>query len=105
MLVSVQLATAALLVVSAIVLVPCRAPKLVPEIVTKVPIIPDAGEMPVTTGRPDTVKPAPLVATPLTVTITFPLVAPVGTVATIKVALQSLIVVAGVPLNATELEP
>jgi hypothetical protein len=61
--------------------------------------------MPVTTGRPDTVKPAPLVATPLTVTITFPLVAPVGTVATIKVALQSLIVVAGVPLNATELEP
>jgi hypothetical protein len=105
MLVSLQLATAALLAFRETVFVPCAAPKFAPEIVTKVPTIPDDGERLVTTGRPDTVKLAPFVATPLTVTITFPVVAPGGTVATINVALQLEIVIAAVPLNATVLEP
>ena len=47
----------------------------------------------------------PLLATPLTVTTTFPVVAPVGTDATIDVALQFAIVVATVPLNVRELVP
>ena len=46
----------------------------------------------------------PLLATPPTVTTTFPVVAPVGTVAVIDVAPQFVIVVAVVPLNATVLE-
>jgi len=45
----------------------------------------------------------PLLATPPTVTTTLPVVAPVGTVATIDVALQLVIVVAVVPLNVTVL--
>jgi hypothetical protein len=105
MLASLQLATATLLVFSETVFVPCAAPKFAPEIVTKVPTIPDNGERLVTTGKPDTVKPAPFVATPFTVAITLPVVAPVGTAATINVALQLLIVVAVVPLNPTVLEP
>jgi hypothetical protein len=51
-----------------------------------------------------TVKPAPLLATPLTVTITFPVVAPEGTDVAMLVALQ-LVVVAGVPLKVTVLVP
>jgi hypothetical protein len=45
-----------------------------------------------------------LLATPPTVTTTFPVVAPVGTVTTILVALQ-LVGVAVVPLNLTVLAP
>ena len=52
-----------------------------------------------------TAKLTPLLATPPTVTITFPVVAPVGTVATTLVALQLVTVVAGVPLNVTVLLP
>jgi hypothetical protein len=51
-----------------------------------------------------TVKPTPLLATPPTVTTTFPVVAPLGTGATILVALQ-LVGVAAVPLNVTVLVP
>jgi hypothetical protein len=47
----------------------------------------------------------PLLATLLTVTTTFPVVAPVGTDATIDVALQVPIVVATVPLKVKELVP
>src|SRR5208283_2678163 len=51
-----------------------------------------------------TVKLAPLLATPPTVTTTFPVVAPVGTGAVMLVALQ-LAGEAEVPLNVTVLPP
>jgi len=51
-----------------------------------------------------TVKVTPLLATPPTVTTTFPVVAPVGTGVTMLVALQ-LVGVAAVPLNFTVLVP
>jgi hypothetical protein len=51
-----------------------------------------------------TVNETPLLATPLTVTTTFPVVAPVGTGALIEVELQ-LLGVAVVPLNFTVLVP
>jgi hypothetical protein len=56
------------------------------------------------TGVGRTVKPTPLLPTPLTVTTTFPVVAPVGTGVTIVVALQ-LVGVAAVPLKVTVLLP
>src|SRR5260370_18842825 len=51
-----------------------------------------------------TVKLTPLLATPPTVTTTFPVVAPAGTGATMLVALQ-LVGVAVVPLNVTVFVP
>jgi hypothetical protein len=51
-----------------------------------------------------TAKLTPLLAVPPTVTTTFPVVAPVGTAATMLVALQ-LVAVAAVPLNVTVLVP
>ena len=51
-----------------------------------------------------TVKVTPLLATPPTVTATLPVVAPLGTGATMLVALQ-LVGVAAVPLNFTALVP
>jgi hypothetical protein len=87
------------------VLVPWVAPKLVPVIVTKAPTAPDVGDRLVMLGADTTVNVLPLLATPLTVTTTFPVVAPVGTVATIDVAPQLVIVVAVVPLKVTELVP
>jgi hypothetical protein len=56
-------------------------------------------------GVGSTVNATPLLSTPLAVTTTFPVVAPVGTVATIDVALQLPIAVAAVPLNFTVLVP
>jgi hypothetical protein len=55
-------------------------------------------------GAATTVKLTPLLATPDTVTTTFPVVAPLGTVAAMLVALQ-LVAVAVVPLNFTVLLP
>jgi hypothetical protein len=55
-------------------------------------------------GVGKTVKLTPLLATPPTVTTTLPVVAPVGTGATIDVALQ-LVGVAAAPLNVTVLLP
>src|SRR5579872_271520 len=59
-------------------------------------------------GPPDdvtpTVKLTPLLDCPPTVTTTFPVVAPLGTAATMLVALQ-LVGVAAVPLNVTVLVP
>src|SRR5260370_11039909 len=52
-----------------------------------------------------TVKFAPLLATPPTVTTTLPVVAPAGTGTVMLVAVQLLAVPAGVPLNVTVLEP
>jgi len=63
------------------------------------------GDKLVMLGADTTVKDTPLLAAPLTVTTTLPVVAPVGTVATMDVALQLPIVVAVVPLNFTVLVP
>jgi hypothetical protein len=54
---------------------------------------------------PVTVKFTPLLATPPTVTTTFPVVAPVGAATTTVVAFQLLAVPADVPLNVTVLVP
>jgi hypothetical protein len=87
------------------VLVPCVAPKLLPVIVTTVPASPEVGFRVLIEGAAAvTVKVTPLLATPLTVTTTLPLVAPPGTVTVMLVALQ-LLTVAGVPLNVTVLLP
>ena len=86
------------------VLVPWVAPKFVPVIMTEVPIAPDVGDKPVMLGAAETVNVKQLLATPLTVTMTQPVVEPVGTGTTMLVALQ-LVGVAGVPLNVTVLVP
>lgn len=83
--------------------IPCVTPKLVPVIVTAVPIEPDVTDKLAMLGAPVTVKVTPLLATPETVTTTFPVFAPKGTAATIWVGLQ-LVGVAGVPSNVTALE-
>ena len=87
------------------VLVPCVAPKLEPLIVTELPTGPEVGERVVIEGVEITVKGDPLLATPPTVTTTFPVLAPAGTRATIDVALQLVIDVAVVPLKVTVLVP
>lgn len=84
------------------VLVPCVEPKVVPAIVTDAPTVPDVGERLVMLGV--TVNTTPLLARLLTVTTTFPVVAPLGTGTTIEVPLQ-LLGVAVVPLNVTVLVP
>ena len=86
------------------VLVPCEAPKLLPETATEVPTDPELGDRLEMLGAATTVKLTPLLALPETVTTTFPVVAPVGTVATMVVALQ-LVAVAVVPLNLIVLAP
>ena len=72
--------------------------------VTEVPTPPEVGDRLVMLGAVETVKLTPLLATPPTVTTTLPVVAPVGTGATIEVALQ-LVGVAAVPLKVTVLVP
>src|SRR5438552_3176698 len=105
MLVAPQLVGVATVPLNFTVLVPCVAPKFAPAIVTDVPMIPDVGLRLVMLGAGTvTVKLTPLLATPPTVTTTFPVVAPLGTGATILVALQ-LVGVAAVPLNVTVLVP
>jgi hypothetical protein len=74
-------------------------------IVTDVPTTPDAGfKLAILGPGTVTAKLTPLLATPPTVTTTFPVVAPAGTVATMLVALQ-LVGVAAIPLNVTVLVP
>src|ERR1019366_7217402 len=105
--VALQLAAVAAVPLNVTVLVPWIAPKFVPAIVTDVPTDPAAGArlvIPGGAGGTVTVKFAPLLAWPPTVTTTFPVAAPAGTLTTIPVALQ-LIGVAGVPLNVTVLVP
>jgi hypothetical protein len=79
------------------VLVPFVAPKFVPVIVTDVATGPVVGDSVVMLGATVTVN-GRLSVRPPTVTTTFPVVAPAGTVATMLVADQ-LVVVAVVPLN------
>ena len=85
--------------------VPWVEPKLVPVTVTGAPTAPDVGDKLVILGAATTVKVLLLLAVPLTVTTTLPVVAPVGTVATTEVAAQLAIAVAFVELNFTVLVP
>jgi hypothetical protein len=100
MLVSLQLATTAAVPFSEVVPVPCVAPKPVPAITTSVPTTPDVGDTLVIPSPSTTVKLMPLLATPEAETTTFPVVASIGTVAAMLVALQ-LVGVASVPLKLT----
>jgi len=83
---------------------PTLGPKLDPVITIDDPTAPVFGVNKVMLGAPVTVKVCPLLALPETVTITFPVVAPVGTVAVMLDAAQA-VVVAVVPLNLTVLLP
>jgi hypothetical protein len=84
------------------VLPPCVAPKLVPVIVTEVPMGPDVGDRLVMLGV--IVKGTPLLPRLLTVTTTLPVVPPFGTSTTMLVEFQ-LVGVATMPLKATLLVP
>ena len=75
-----------------------------PVTVTAAPTAPAVIERLVILGAPTTVKLFPLLAVPETVITTLPVVAPVGTVATMLAAPQ-LVAVAVVPLNFTVLDP
>jgi hypothetical protein len=103
-LVALHVVTVAVVPLNFTVLVPWLDPKFVPVIVTAAPTAPVVTERLVMLGAATTVKLFPLLAVPETVTTTFPVVAPVGTVATMLVALQ-LLAVAEVPLNFTVLLP
>jgi hypothetical protein len=69
-------------------------------IVIAVPTPPEVGERLVTFGGGITVNVTPLLVMPFAVTVTGPVVAPVGTIAVIDVAHQSM-TFAGVPLKLT----
>jgi hypothetical protein len=105
-LLALQLVGTAVIPLNLTVLVPCVAPKFAPAIVTEAPTSPDVGFRLVILGATDDeiVKVTPLLATPPTVTTTLPVVAPLGTGATILVALQ-LVGTAVIPLNLTVLVP
>ncbi len=103
--VALQLVAVAVVPLNFTVLVPWVEPKFVPVIVTAAPTAPEVGDKLVMLGSATTVKLTPLLALPPTATTTLPVVAPVGTVATIEIALQLVIVVAVVPLNFTVLVP
>ncbi len=77
---------------------------MLPVIVIDAPTAADVGERPVILGAETTVNDTPLLATLFTVITTLPVVAPVGTGATMDVELQ-LVGVAAVPLNFIVLVP
>lgn len=79
---------------------PCVGPKFEPAITMEDPIAPVFGVRELMLGGAVTVNTTPLLATPLTVTTTFPVVAPVGTGAVMLVELM-LLIVALVPLKVT----
>jgi hypothetical protein len=103
---ALQLVGVAAVPLNRTVLVPGVAPKFDPVIVTTAPIDPDVGERLEIAGpcADVTVNVMPLLMTLLTVTATDPVVAPLGTGATILLALQ-LLGVAAVPLNLMLLVP
>jgi hypothetical protein len=101
--VSLQLTTFAFVLPSQTMMVPCEAPKPVPVIVTCVPAAPLVGVTVKTTAGITNM--VPRLGMPFTVTTTFPLVAPVGTVAVIVVAFQRETDPAAVPLKVTVLVP
>src|SRR5215471_12396835 len=102
MLVAFQLVGVASTPLKLTVPVPCVVPKLLPLIATDVPTLPEAGERLPMLGAGTTVNETPLLALPPTVTTTFPVVAPLGTVTPMEVMFQ-LVTVAAVPLNFTVL--
>jgi hypothetical protein len=105
--VALQLVGVAAVPLNVTVLDPWVDPKFVPAIVTAVPATPELGLRLVIAGPepdPDTVKLTPLLATPPTVTTTFPVVAPAGTGTAMLVPLQ-LVGDPTVPLNVTVLVP
>jgi len=102
--VAFQLVGVALVPAKVTVLVPFVEPKLAPVIVTSVPTAPEVGLRFVMLGVGSTVKLTPLLGTPPTVTVTFPVVAAVGTGTTMLASLQ-FAGVAAAPLNATVLVP
>jgi hypothetical protein len=83
-----------------LVLVPTVGPKFVPLMITSVPTGPAVGFKPLIFGGGVTVNGRPLLATPPTVTTTFPVVAPTGTGTSMLVSLQ-FVGVATVVLNVT----
>ena len=99
-----QLVIVAIVPLNLTVLVPCVEPKFDPAIVTDTPTAPEVGLRLMMLGAATTVKAFPALSTPLACTTTFPVAAPVGTVATMLVALQA-VTVAEVPLNLTVLPP
>ncbi len=105
-LVALQLVTVAAVPLNVTLLVPWVDPKFVPLIVTAVPTGPEVADRLVIAGAEVgvTVKSTPLLATPPTVTTTFPVVAPVGADVARLVALL-LVTVASIPLNVTVLVP
>ncbi len=103
--VALQLVGLAVVPLNVTVLVPWVDAKFAPVMVTEAPTGPDVGKRLLILGAGVvTVKEMPLLACPLTVTTTFPVLAPLGTGTTIEVALQ-LVGTADVPLNVTVLEP
>ena len=84
--------------------VPWLDPKLLPVRTTGVPTAPKIGRIVERTGMGSTVKLWPLDVSAPTVTVIFPVVAPVGTVTPIEAADQD-VGVAGTPLNETTLVP
>lgn len=95
-----QLVGAATIPLNSTTLEPCDDPKFAPLIVTEVPTGPEVGFRLVMAGDDPTTKRRPLLENPLTVTMTFPVVAAVGTMAAIELGLQ-LLTEAGMPLNVT----
>jgi len=105
MAVGVQLVGVTLVPLNCTVLVPCVNPKFVPVIASKEPTVPEVGFKLVILGALEvTVKGMPLLATPPTVTTTFPVVAPTGT-GTVMLDGVQLVGVELVPLNRTVFAP
>src|SRR6185369_13088406 len=104
MLVADHVVGVAVVPLKVMVLVPLVAPKLVPVTVTDAPTAALVGFTPVIAGVGRTVNATPLLATPPTVTTTFPVVAPAGTGTTMLVADQ-VVGVAVVPLKVIVLVP
>jgi hypothetical protein len=99
---ALQLVGLAVVPLNFTVLVPCEEPKPLPLIVIDAPTATELGERLLMFGV--TVNGTPLLAFPLTVTTTFPVVAAVGTGATILPEAQ-LVGVVATPLNVTVLIP
>ena len=92
--------TVAVVPLNLIVLAPCVEPKPVPVTVTDVPTAPVEGDKLVILGAATTVNVVPALVTPATVTVTLPVVAPVGTVV-VSVVEVAAVTVAVVVLNLT----
>lgn len=98
-----QLVAVAVAPLKVTVLEPWLAPKFDPETVIELPVGPEVADNPVILGGGVTVKGLPALDVPFTVTITFPVVAPGGTIALILVGVQVGIFIAEIPLKVTVL--